>query len=245
MADELKWLIGALIVCVLVITVLIPTTVTLASSFTAVGTATGELWTGTAATAHAVTYTPVVSVVAFKNKTYYSQYNDTVVINGSGSRTLRLDTYAAHGGNDWDNLTITFQLQRVNATNNITWVGGTCSPGGYNTTFTSNTYTLSNADSTCLTPGANLVFTFANTTADETGANVTNITLNYSRYVDSSQYTLASAAGEFTPTNSGYYYTSYTYGTGVTGGTLALVLVLPLLIAAVLLVLFLKSSGMV
>ena len=44
-------------------------------------------------------------------------------------------------------------------------------------------------------------------------------------------------------TNSGYFYTSYTYGTGVTGGTLALVLVLPLLIAVAFFLLLVKSSG--
>ena len=252
MAVDLKWLIGALVCFVIVISVLIPTTITTGNAITPAGTATAELWTGTAGAAHAVAFKPVASVTAFKKAASYSQYNDTKINvgNATGNNHLHIliDSYAAHSSATWDNLTVTFTLQGVNATNNVTWVGGTCSPGGFNTTFITNSYTLVDADSTCITPGGVLTFNFVNKTAvegaDLTGSNVTNVTITYQRYVTSGAYTLESAAGAFTPTTSGHYYTSYTYGNQSGTSTQVLVLLLPLLIAAVLLVIFLRSSGL-
>jgi hypothetical protein len=251
MGNELNWLIGALIVAVLVITVIIPTTVTLTSSFTAPGTATAELWTGTAATAHLMANTPpIASVTTFKKAASYSQYNDTKINvgNSTGNTHLHIlvDSFAAHSSATWDNLTVVFTLQGINATNNVTWTVGDCNAA--NKTWITSPQTYSDIDSTCLTPGSPLTFSFVNKTAvegaDLTGTNVTNVTITYQRYLDNTAYTLDSAAGKITPTLTGYYYTSYTYGTGVTGSTLALVVLLPLLIAVVFFMIFMKSSGM-
>lgn len=240
--EEITWIVGALVCFVLVISAVIPTAISLTSTFNSPGTQTGELWTGTAGVAHPVTYNPVVSVVAFKNKTAYSQYNDTKIAGANGATTLKVDSYAAHGGNTWDNVTIQFTIAGINATNNVTWVAGTCNAA--NKTWTTSPQTYTDINSSCLTPGSTLTFTFTNKTlSEENMVNVTNITMNYSRYTDSTEYTLASASGQFTPTNSGYYYTSYTYGTATTGSTGSIMLLLPLVIAAVLLVIFMRSSG--
>jgi hypothetical protein len=242
MAVDLKWLIGALVCFVIVIGVLIPTTITAGNEVTPAGTATGELWTGTAATAHASAFKPVASVTAFKKEARHTIYNDTVLVGGHGTVTLYIDPYTVATGEAWNNINFTFTLKGLNATNNVTWVAGTCRPA--NATWTSSPQSYTDVASTCLTPGSTLTFTFTNKTSQENETNVTNVTLLYSTYDDSSAYALASASGEFTPTASGYYYMSYTYGNQSGTSTQMLVLLLPLVIAAALLVIFLKTSGL-
>ena len=240
--DKLMWLIGALVCAILVITVVIPTAVSSASNFNAQSSATGELFTGVAATPSTMTYNPIVSITAFKKAAVVTTYNDTKLAGANGVVNVLIDSYAAHGAAAWEGVNVTFTLQGVNTTNNVTWVTGTCNFA--NKTWTSTPQTYTDIEASCLTPGANLAFNFVNRTLGAP-ANVTNVSVTYFRYVDNTAYTLDSAAGKITPTASGYYYASYTYGTGVTGGTLALVIVLPLLIAVAFLMLFLKSSGMV
>ena len=238
--DSITWLVGALVVLVLAIQVVIPTAITSAASVQTTGTATGELWSGTAATAHSMTYSPITEVTAFKKAASYSQYNDTK-LSGPGNRSITIDGYAAHSSATWDNLTVVFTLAGVNATNNITWTVGTCNAA--NKTWITSPQTYADIDSTCLTPGGALVFNFVNQTA-QLGANVTNITVTYQRYVDNTAYTLSGANGQITPTLTGKYYTTYLYGTTTNNTVNVVLLLLPLLIAVVVLLLLLKSSGM-
>jgi hypothetical protein len=240
---DIKWLIGALVVFVLAITVIIPTAITSGNNVTPQGTASAELWEGTAATAHPVTYKPVVSVTAFKKAVVHTTYNDTKLVGANGARTLNYDLYTANSGTGWDDINITFTIAGINATNNVTWVAGTCRPQNATWTTSPQTYTVA---SSCLSvPGTWITFTFTNKTLSETNiVNVTNITMSYFAYDDNSAYTLASAAGEFTPTATGNYYTSYTYGSTSSTSTQIVLLLLPLLIAVVVLLLFIRSSGM-
>jgi hypothetical protein len=243
MAKELVWLVGVLVCVVLVIGAVIPAAISVTSNFNVQGTSTGELFTGAAATANTMTYKPIVSVTAFKKAAIVTTYNDTKkAISGSTVVNVLIDSYAAHGGVAWEGVNVTFTMEGLNTTNTIRWVTGGCNVGA-NKTWTSSPQTYSDIASTCLTPGANLAFTFVNV-SDGLLQNVTNVSVTYLRYVDNTAYTLDSGAGKITPTLAGYYYATYTYGTGVTASTLALVILLPLLIAVVLFMLFMKSSGM-
>lgn len=244
MADNtLVWLVGALVVFVLAINVVIPAAVTAAAVVVTAGstTQTGELWDGTAATANTMAGHPVLSVTTFKSAAVHTTYNDTV-LNVPGSRTLTPDTFAAHGGFVWDYVNFTITLQGVNASNNVTWVNGTCR--GANSTYTTSPQTHTNVNSTCLTPGTAFTITFANNSeAGSAVVNVTNITMTYFAYNDDTAYTYTVGGNTITPTNTGHFYTTYLYGTAADASTNAVLLLLPLLVAVVVLLLFLRSSG--
>lgn len=240
--NQIVWLIGALVVFVLAIQVVIPAAIAAATSVQTTGTATGELHTGTAATAFGLTYFPVTSVTAFKKDALITSYNDTPLVGANGVVNVPIDAYAAHGGVAWEGVNITITMEGINATNNVTWVAGPCRAA--NVTWITSPQTYNAIASSCLTPGANLALTFVNhSTVDEYVTNVTNVSVSYFRYVDNTAYTLTSANGEITPTASGYYYTSYAYGTTQNNTVNVVLLLLPLLIAVVVLVLFLQSAG--
>ena len=238
--NQIVWLIGVLVVAVLAVQVVIPTAITAAAGVTTTGTATGELDTGTALTPFSLSYYPVTSITAFKKAAVITVYNDTKLAGARGAVTVPIDAYAANGGVAWEGVNITFTLQGVNATNNVTWVTGTCRGG--NATWISSPQAYTAIASTCLTPGSTLTFNFVNTTLEDP-SNVTNVSVTYYRYVDNTAYTLSGANGQITPTLGGYYYTSYGYGTTTNNTVNVVLLLLPLLIAVVVLMLFLKSSG--
>lgn len=149
--------------------------------------------------------------------------------------TVLLDTIYNTTANFPNNLT-NISLTAAYGADNVTWLTG-C--GYANRSVSNGANTWNGMDSTCL-GAANYSLTFAITGP----SNVTNVTVRYLNYTDNTDYSLASASGQITPTATGYYSTSYAYGTGVTSSTNALMLLLPLAIAAVVLVLFLRSSGM-
>lgn len=173
-------------------------------------TSSGELFTGVAATA-LPTAGSVISVSSFSKAgaiSSYNQYNATPLVGGTGAINIVLDSEAAHGGNTWDNLTVDFTLQGLNATNTIRWVTGTCN--GANKTWITNTQTYTDISSACLVPGGTLTFNFVNATDGVNIANVTNVSITYNRYVATSAYTLTSG-GSLIPTASGNYKTTYVY----------------------------------
>ena len=239
MGKELVWLIGALVVFVLVIGVVIPTTVTLASSFDSQGTATGETWVGTASTAHAMTYSPIVSVTDFRKSINATTAVNTTDISGNASDNVS-ETFTF--SSIFDDGTVTGAKYDLNYTtvvgagSNVSVYVGSKKIAELTTT---NVWTALGRVSTEVESGI-ITFVFNG----ENVSYVDNVSIRYQHFNTSTAYTLASASGQITPTASGGYYTTYTYGTGVTGGTLAIVLVLPLMIAAVLLILFIRSSGM-
>jgi hypothetical protein len=177
-------------------------------------TTTTTLFNGVPATPYQLN-APIISVSAFRKAgavSAYSQYNDTKLAGANGAVTITLDPYASHGGNTWNNLTVVFTMQGVNATNTVTWVAGTCR--AVNATWNSGpTQTYTDIDSTCLTPGGVLTFNFVNATT-QSPSNVTNVTITYNRYVANTAYTKNDAAGTITPTLGGNYQVTYTYGTG-------------------------------
>jgi hypothetical protein len=175
---------------------------------------TTTLFNGVPATPYQLN-APIISLSWFGKAgavSAYSQYNDTKLAGAKGAITITIDPKAAHGGNAWNNVTVVFTLQGVNATNTVTWVAGTCR--GANATWNSGpTQTYTDIDSTCLTPGGVLTFNFVNATT-QSPSNVTNVTITYNRYVTNSAYTKNDAAGTITPTLGGNYQVTYTYGTG-------------------------------
>jgi hypothetical protein len=159
---------------------------------------TTTLFNGVPATPYQLN-APIISLSWFGKAgavSAYSQYNDTKLAGAKGAITITIDPKAAHGGNAWNNVTVVFTLQGVNAT----WNSGP-------------TQTYTDIDSTCLTPGGVLTFNFVNATTQDP-SNVTNVTITYNRYVTNSAYTKNDAAGTITPTLGGNYQVTYTYGTG-------------------------------
>jgi hypothetical protein len=246
MSEKIVWLIGVLLIAVMAITVIIPTAITSASSaVTSIGSST-ETFAGTAATPYSTTYKPIQSVTLFKNGAGTYTANTTVVNVNVTNAVVRvpIDAYASNSGGAWDKVNITFTLTGINATSNVTWVNGTCN--GANKTWTSASQSYSDILSSCLTPGSDLVFTFANASGSTTQtANVTMVNVTYIKYSDSTAYTSDLLAGKLTPTASGYYYTAYAFGTTVAGSTSALLFLIPLLIAVVVLMLMIKTSGVI
>jgi hypothetical protein len=174
---------------------------------------TTTLFTGTAATAHALN-APIISVSTFRKASSlsnYTQYNDTKLVGANGAVNIVLDANAAHGGNTWNNVTVTFTLEGVNTTNTVRWVNGTCNAA--NKTWTSTPQSYTDISSACLTPGGVLTFNFVNV-SDGLIQNVTNVSITYNRYVTNSAYTVQYAPGTVTPTATGYYQITYTYGAG-------------------------------
>jgi hypothetical protein len=243
-SEGLIWAVGILVVCVVAIAVVIPATLGVITGANPPTAVSAELWTGTAATAHNMAKYPILSVTTFKKAALVTSYNDTSLTGANGGRNVMIDPYAAHDGVAWNNINITLTIAGVNSTTNTTWVGGTCSPGGYNTTPSSSPYTLSSAASSCLTPGANVLFTFANRTTDgEDANNVTNVSITYWRYVPNTAYTVDLVPGTITPTATGYYYTDYTYGSGNMTTPTTILMLVPLLLALAVLLIVIKPLG--
>ena len=243
MDNMIPWLIGVLVCAIIVITVVIPTTTNVSNTVATIGTNTGELFAGTAATPHTTVKYPIVAVTAFKTAFVTVGTNTTTIVNSTGTGIIPIDSFAANDGSSWNAVNVTFNYTTANSTDNFTWIAGTCNPT--NLTFaTSTTATTSSINSTCLTPGGNLVFTFVNNThGTDKPVNITGESISYFKYADNSSYTVSLSTGQITPTYTGYDYASYSYGSGITTNTFSLILLLPLLIAVVLFMAFLKSSG--
>ena len=242
--NAIMWVIGILVVTTIAISAVLPGVLTAIAGVQVQGTATGELWTGTAATAHAMAFAPIVATTDFRKAASYSQYNDTKINVGNATPTsnhisILIDANAAHSSATWDNLSVVFTLQGANATNNVTWVLGTCNAA--NKTWVTSPQTYTDIDSTCLTPGSALTFNFVNVTA-QNPTNVTNVTITYQRYVTSTAYTQNLLAGTTTPTATGYYYTTYTHGTAGTGNAVVILNLVPLMIGVVILLLVITSA---
>jgi hypothetical protein len=238
MEKELMWLIGALVVFVLVINVVIPTAISSASNFNAAGTATGEQWNGTASAVHTMTYLPLVSVTDFRLSTVTSQYNDSAIAGNSSVNTTSSRYFTL---SNLDTGTVSGKLLNVT-------VVSTVAAAGANYTIYYNgarlgTVSASGTDTwNSLTPASSVNITIVR--AGENATTISNVTVRYNYFATNTNYTVTStSAAQLTPTVTGTFYTTYTYGTGVTGGTLAVVLILPLMIAVVVFLLFIKSAG--
>jgi hypothetical protein len=176
---------------------------------------TTTTFAGVAATPHQLN-APIISVASFKKAQNMVMYYDvaTLVINSTTQVNLPIDADAAHDGAAWNNINISITSQATNSTTNITWIAGTCNAAN-KSIATSTTNTWTGIASTCLSPGNNLVIYLTNNTiAGQAAPNVTNVSVSYFKYVTNSAYTLQTSAGTITPTASGYYKTTYTYGAG-------------------------------
>lgn len=242
----IMWVIGLLVVAIIAVSVVIPSTLTAIASVETQGTATGELWAGTAATAHAMAFAPIVTVSAFRLSTTHTANNTTAIVVNTTSNTVNFTIPAniVRTGEIWNNVTIGIKPGTgTNATTNITWVAGTCRT--LNATFASATLqTYDGINSTCLpAAGSTLTLTFANSTvAGEPAPNVSYVTFTYFTYDTSTAYTSNLAAGTITPTASGNYYTTYTHGTAGTGNAVVILNLVPLMIGVVLLLLVITSA---
>lgn len=180
---------------------------------TSADTAASTQFTGTAATAYQLS-APISAISFFGShaRTYVIDNTVTLINTSSRTVTLAIDSQAANNGVAWSNINISIN-STSNASSNASWLIGTCN-GVNKSLSTLGTDTWTAINSSCLTPGGNLVLTFANkTTAGET-VNVTGVMVSYFRYVSSAAYTSNAAAGTITPTASGYYKVTYTYGAG-------------------------------
>jgi len=246
MADgPVLWAVGLLVVVIIAVSVVIPSAANVISNSGVTGTATGELWAGTAATAHVMAAYPMVAISDFRKSTTHTANNTTglVVNTSTGTVNFLVPANIVRTGEIWNNVTIAVKPAGANATTNLTWVDGTCNVG--NATWASSSLqTYSGINSTCLpAAGSYLTLLFANkTTAGETAPNVTYVTFTYFTYDTSTAYTSVLAAGTITPTATGNYYTTYTYGTtGSTTAELVLGLV-PLLLAVAVLIIVLSTA---
>ena len=235
--EHIVWLVGALLVFVLAIQVVIPAATTAASGVNVVGTNTGETWNGTAASAHALANHPIVSVTDFRNSTFASAYNDTSIagnssVNTTTSRIFTLSTPIDTGTVSANKVTVVVKSTLGTGSNVSVYANGNFL--GVTTGPTDTWSGVANANPfnvTLVRGGANL-------------STVSNVTITYPYFAANTNYSVSNAAnGQVTPTITGTFYTTYTYGTGTTVTTYNVILLLPLLIAVVVLMLFLKSSG--
>jgi len=181
-------------------------------------TVTNQEFAGTNLTAYALNGAPIISLSKFQKAAQNTTGTNATKITVNSSvttknMTIQLNANAANGGQPWSNLTIEFGLEGLNQSNNITWLAGNCNAA--NKTWVANTkQTYNDINSTCLTPGGQLTFVFANTSLGAPSTNVTSINITYSIYATNTAYTLQNSAGTITPTATGYYRTSYVYGAG-------------------------------
>lgn len=242
MESKLMWLIGALVCFVLVIQVVIPAAFTSAAAIDPQGTATGETWNGTASTVHTMSYTPIAAVTTFALATAADSATNTSDITGNGStntstvETFTLLTPLDDGAVSGRTYNVTFDAIVLPGTNISLYYGtnylGAATANGTQTISISAAYLAASTD---------LNFTFG---SGDNISTVDNVTIHYSYFATNTNYSITDyAQGYITPTVTGTFYTSYTYGTATSTSVSAIMLLLPLVIAFVLLVLFLKSSG--
>ena len=241
------WAVGILVVCVIAITVVIPVTLGVITGANPVTAVSAELWTGTAATAHAMVHAPMLSVTTFKKATKVVTVNTTALVGADGTVRIPIDTYAVNNGVAWSNMNVTINNTGSNATTYAIWLGSMSSlycNAANKTLATLGSDTWSGIASSCLTPGADLQFKFANITgAGQVAPNVTGVSLSYFKYVDNAAYTVDLVPGTITPTATGYYYTNYTYGSSNMTTTTTILLLVPLLIALAVLLIVIKPLG--
>jgi hypothetical protein len=178
-------------------------------------TTTTTAFTGTAATPSQLN-APIISVTSFmKAASITTNHSTPLVVNLTAQNvTIPIDANAIHSGIAWNNLTVSFLVAGANSTTNVTWVTGTCNAAN-KTWAAAGLQTYTDIDSSCLTPGGNLVLNFVNkTVAGQIAPNITEVNVTYQRYVTNSAYTKNDAVGQVTPTASGYYQITYTYGAG-------------------------------
>jgi len=218
-----KFLIGFMILAVVVILVVLPATITsINSNNTSVATTSNEIWTGSAGVAHTMASGPVYSITTMQLSTPASKYNDTVVnswATSTNTRTLSVST--ARRTDTTFNVTVTSQF---NTTGNVTVTLNGHLLGQLSSTSDSWT----GLDSSWLTDVTNI--TFANTTT--TNTNVTNSTIVNSIWVTNSSYSVTN--GQVVPVFSGAYRTTYVYTSQLWTPINTLLMIIPLLIAAFL-----------
>jgi hypothetical protein len=229
------WAIGLLVVMTIAITAVLPGVLTAIDGSDVTGTATGEVWAGTAATAHAMDSKPIIEVTDFRKSAYLTSYNDTKIsgnasVNNSTSVpftfTTPIDTTAD------SNLTVNISKgtgSAVNVSINGVFLGA--ASGGVETWKTANLIATNPAVITFTMTGANI-------------SNVTNVSVKYGQFATNTNYSITSKqAGTITPTVSGTFYTTYTYGTTGTYGMKLILDLVPLMIGVILLLLVITSSG--
>lgn len=230
------WIVGLLVVTVIAVSVLIPSAITAIAGVPVSGTATGEVWAGTAATAHAMANRPVNSVTDFRLSTYTSAYNDTLAVGNTSvntSKSFVLTTPIDDGLVSGHGLNITTKFQ-IGTGSNVTVYRN-----GVNIATVSATATHVFGPYTSPISPTTLTYVFNG----ENDSNVTNTTIQYSAFATNTNYSVSNAAaGVITPTVTGAFYTTYTHGTsGSTSANMILTLV-PFLIGVVLLVIIISSA---
>lgn len=236
--SAIPWVVGLLVVATIVAGVVIPGVSTVLSSSNIGGTATAEIWNGTASTAHLMANKPIISVSDFRNSTAASTYNDTLASgNGSSANATKTFTftYPDNGFVSGKTYTINPAVQVGNGANVSLYLNGHATPIATIVSTSTPSFAESNLESPL---SITYVFNGANV------SNVTNTTINYYAFATNTNYSVSNALiGQITPTINGTFYTTYVYGNSNTTQINVVLYLLPFLIAVVLLLLIVYSAS--
>ena len=235
--SAIMWVIGILVVTTIAISAVLPGVLTAIAGVETQGTATGEVFIGTAATAHAMAYKPIVAVSSFmKSLNATTSTNATVLTQNASTNATERPLLNA----DWDNGLVTgagYDLRYsavIGAGSNVTVIVGNTTIA---TISTSANWSHNGNPSSQLIPGT---VTFRFNGANE--SSISNVSVRYQYFQTSTAYTTQAAAGTLTPTASGGYKASYTYGTAGTGNAVIVLNLVPIMIGVVILLLVITSA---
>lgn len=214
-------LVVLMVLGVVMISVVIPTTQAGIAVSQYAGTVSNEEFTGVAATPSTLTKY-VAEVISFKKGTITSAENLTALVGANSTRVLTLTEPST-------TLNRTFVITSNMETNgdNITYTVN----GVYIGKLSSNAESWTGAGATLLNGANTFAFTNHNGTY-ASSTNITNITTRYTSYAAYPNYTVS--AGAITPLTNGSYKTNYYYASTGTNNAVALLNVIPLLLAIML-----------
>lgn len=229
--DDLKLFIGLMVLAVVVITGILPTTQDAVDNSGDIGTVSNEVVNGTSGSALALSQGIVTGVNSFQKSTAANTFNSTLVtgngsVNSSVSKAFTLTAPLDTGSVSavaWT-VRVTTQLG-AGATANAS-IGGV-NAGALSTGTTNFTVAAANRSSPLT---VTLNFVGANY------SNVTNVSVDYFNFQTNSGYAVTNE--QVVPTSSGTFRLSYDYGTSLSLTTLALFALLPILMAVLLLYIF-------
>lgn len=216
-------MIDKIITMVTALVVIIAVSIPLMGAMTTVqgGTATNEVWTGTAGSPHTTVYNPVTSLTTNTLKTVDTKTNSTALLGANSTRTLSpLTPLTSYTFN------VTIVSASVNYTiSNTTVTVGSCTLG----TLSSTTETWSGLSNTCLTSPMTITFHSAGV-----GTNITSAAAVYYYWATNTNVSVSS--GELLPAVSGTFRSTYVYGSDSSANTILALLPVFFALAAIVIV---------
>jgi hypothetical protein len=215
-------LVGLMILGIVIISVVLPTTIETIAVSNQVGTVSNEVFTGTAATPSTLTKY-VAEVAAFDLATYTTTTNQTdIVSNVSSFTTINANFYNGLQAN------LTYCYNNADADNASIYHSGVRLGSIPQDASGCSVYT---GEQSRLTGTQNITLINLNGTT----ANLTNVSFKYAYWAPNTAYTLHK--GDITPTATGTYRASYLYGTTDSNMATTLLVSIPILIIATFVIL--------